>query len=45
MTNAHLEAYKAGGNIQTSRGIKFRNFNAKLFHEAKVASWQPWVTY
>jgi uncharacterized protein YpuA (DUF1002 family) len=25
MTNAHLEGYKAVGNIQTSRGIKFRN--------------------
>jgi len=24
MTNAHLEVYKAGGNIQTSRGIKFK---------------------
>ena len=27
-TNAHLEGYKAAGNSQTSRGIKFRN----VFH-------------
>ena len=36
MTNAHLEGYKEGGNIQRSRGIKFRNVIAKLFPEAKV---------
>jgi len=45
MTNAHLEGYKAGGNIQTSRGIKFRNVIAKLFPEAKRALRQQWVTY
>ena len=45
MTNAHLEGYKAGSNIQTSRGIKFRNVIAKLFPEAKVATRQKWVTY
>jgi len=38
MTNAHLEGYKAGSNIQTSRGIKFKNVLAKLFAEAKVAT-------
>jgi len=37
MTNAHLEGYKAGGNIQTSRGTKFKNVIEKLFAEAKVA--------
>ena len=37
MTNANLEGYKAGDNIQTSRGIKFKNVIAKLFPEAKVA--------
>jgi len=25
MTNAHLESYRPGGNIQTSRGTKFKN--------------------
>jgi len=41
MTNAHLE----GGNIQTSRGIKFSNVITKLFPEAKRASRQQWLTY
>ena len=45
MSNAHLEGYKAGGNIQTSRGITFRNVIVKLIPEAKVASRQQWVTY
>jgi hypothetical protein len=45
MTNAHLEGYKAGSNIQTSRGIKFRNGIAKTFPEAKVATRQKWATY
>ena len=45
MTNAHLKGYKAVGNIQTSRGIKYRNVIAQLFPEAKVASRQQWVTY
>jgi len=45
MTNAHLEGYKSGGNIQTSRGIKFRNVITELFPEAKRASRQQWVTY
>ena len=40
MTNGHLKGYKAVGNIQTIRGIKFRNYIAKLFPEAKVASRQ-----
>jgi len=31
MTNANLEGKKAGGNIQRSRGIKFRNVTAKYF--------------
>ena len=35
MTNAHLDGYNAGGNIQTSQGITFRNVIAKLFTEAK----------
>ena len=38
MTNAHLEGYKAGINIQPSRGIKFRNIIAKLFPDAIVAT-------
>jgi len=45
MTNAHLEGYKAGSNIQIYRGIEFRNVIAKLFPEAKVAIRQKWVTY
>ena len=45
MTNAHLEEYKAGGNIYRHRGIKFRNVIAKLFPEAYVASRQQWVKY
>ena len=45
MTDAYLEGYKAGGNIQTSRGIKFRKLITKLFPEAKRASRQKWVTY
>ena len=45
MINAHLEGYKAEGNIQTSRGTKFNKFIAKLFPEAKVAIRQKWVTY
>jgi hypothetical protein len=40
MSNAHLEGYKARDNIQSSRGIKFRNVIVKLFTEAKVASRQ-----
>jgi hypothetical protein len=45
MTNAHLEGYNAGGNIQTSRRIKFRNVITKLYPEAKRVSRQQWVTY
>jgi len=45
MKNAHLKGYKAGGKIQISRGIKFRNVIAKLFPEAKRALRQQWVTY
>jgi len=45
MTNADLEAYKAGSNIHTSRGIKFRNVIAKLFAEAKGATRQKRVAY
>jgi len=45
MSDAHSEGYKAAGNIQTSRGIKFRNVIAKLFPEAKVSSPQLRVTY
>jgi len=42
MTNAHLKGYKPGGNIETSRGTKFKNVIEKLFPEAKR---QQWVTY
>ena len=45
MINAHLEGYECGSNIQTSSGIKFKNFIAKIFPEAKVATGQKWVTY
>lgn len=45
MTNAHLEGYRSGNNIQTSRGPKFKNVIARLFPEAKVAIRQKWVTY
>jgi hypothetical protein len=45
MTNAHLEVYKEGNNIQNCRGNKFSNVSAKLFPEAKVATRQKWVTY
>ena len=45
MTNAHLKEYRSGGDIQTSRSIKFKNVIAKLFPEAKAAIQQAWVTY
>ena len=45
MTNAYLERYEAGGNIPTSRGIKFRIVIAKLFPEAKRALREQKVTY
>jgi hypothetical protein len=45
VTDAHLEGYKAGSNIQTFRLIKFRNVMEKLFPEAKVATRQKCVTY
>jgi len=35
MTNSHLEGYKVGSNILTSRGIKFRKVIAKLFPDPK----------
>ena len=44
MTNAQLKGYKSGGDIQTSRGIKFKNVIAKLFPKAKVALQQKWTT-
>jgi len=34
MTNARLQGYKPGGNMQTSRGTKFKNLITKLFPEA-----------
>lgn len=45
LTNAHLEGYRSGANIQTSRGTKFKNVIAKLFPEAKAAIQQKWTTY
>ena len=42
MTSAHFQGYRPGGNIQTSRGTKFKNIIGKLFPEAKR---QQWVTY
>ena len=45
MTNARLEGYRLGGNIQTSRGTKFKYVITKLFPEAKAAIRQKWVTY
>jgi hypothetical protein len=31
LTNAHLQGYEPGGNVQTSRGPKFREVISKLF--------------
>ena len=45
MTNAHLEGYRSGGKIQTSRGNKFKNVIAILFPKAKVPIQQKWTTY
>jgi len=42
MTSAHLQGYRPGGNIQTSRGTKFKNVIGKLFPEARR---QQWKTY
>ena len=35
MTNANLERYESGGNIQTSRGSKFRYVIAKVFPQTR----------
>lgn len=45
MTNAHLQGYKAGGNIQISRGAKIKNVITKLFPGTRVAIRQNGVTY
>jgi len=45
MTNAHLDGYKAGSNIETFRGNNFKNVIAKLFPEVKFAIRQKWVAY
>jgi hypothetical protein len=50
-TNSHLENYKPSGNIQISRGIKFRDVIAPLFGGAKkkrgieTAMRRKWLTY
>jgi hypothetical protein len=33
LTNAHLERYEPGANIQISRGVKFRDVISKLFSD------------
>ena len=45
MTNAHLKGYRSGGDIQTSRDIKFKNVIARLLPEAKAAIKQEWSPY
>lgn len=45
MTNGHLEGYRDGGNIQTSRSTKFKAIIAKLFPEAKLELRQKWTVY
>ena len=35
LTNAHLQVYEPGGNVQTSRGPKFRGVISKLFLRAE----------
>jgi len=35
LTNAHLQRYKPGGNVQTSRGPKFREVISKLFPQTR----------
>ena len=34
-TNAHLQGYEPGGNVQTSRGPKFRDIISKLFPQSR----------
>jgi hypothetical protein len=48
-TNAHLEDYKPTGNIQISKGLKYRQINASLFAESRkrgkeTALRQKWLT-
>ena len=45
MTNAHLKGYRSGGDIQTSRDVKFKNVITRLFPEAKAAIKQKWSPY
>jgi hypothetical protein len=47
-TNAQLERYETGANIQISKGVKFRDVIYKLFSVTparKTALRQQWVTY
>ena len=45
LTNAHLKGYNSGGDIQASRGLKFKNVIAKLFPEAKTVLKQKWTSF
>jgi hypothetical protein len=48
MTNAHLERYEAGANIQISRGVKYKDIISKLFSSTPArrdVKRQQWVTY
>jgi hypothetical protein len=50
MTHAHLEGYKPGGNIEISRGPKYKEIIAKLFPQSRrrggeLAIRLKWITY
>jgi hypothetical protein len=48
LTNAHLERYDPGANIQISKGVMFKDVISKLFssaHARRDAKRQQWVTY
>jgi hypothetical protein len=50
MTHPHLEGYKPGGNIQISRGPKYKEIVAKLFPQSRrrgveLAIRRKWITY
>jgi hypothetical protein len=48
MTNAHLERYEPGVNIQISIGVKYKHVISKLFSSTPArrdGKRQRWVTY
>jgi hypothetical protein len=47
LSNAHLERYEPGANIQISKGAKFRGIISKLFFVSPVRRdlRQQWMTY